>query len=43
MRQGKLKSKELITHRFPLADLVQAWTFIDADQDKYVQAVFVSE
>jgi L-iditol 2-dehydrogenase len=43
MAQGKLASKELITHRFPLADLVEAWRFIDADQDKYVQAVFVSE
>ena len=42
MRQGKLESKELITHRFSLKDLVQAWEFIDADQDKYVQAVFVS-
>lgn len=42
MAQGKLKAKELVTHRFPLEDLAEAWKIIDADQDQYVQALFVS-
>ena len=43
MVQDKLKAKELITHRFPLNDLVQAWDeFIDKKLDEYVQVLFVS-
>jgi len=44
MAKGLLKGKELVTHRFPLRDLVPAWReFVDAKQDEYVQVLFVSE
>lgn len=44
MADGKLKGKELITHRFPLGDLVEVWAdFIDKKQDEYVQVLFVGE
>ena len=43
MAQGKLRAEELISHRFPLKDLVQVWDeFIDKKQDEYVQVLFVS-
>ncbi len=43
MNEGKLHAKELITHRFPLSDLVPVWQeFLDRKQDEYMQAVFVS-
>ena len=43
MAEGKLKARELITHRFPLKDLVQVWAdFIDKGQEEYVQVLFVS-
>lgn len=43
MVQDKLKAKELVSHRFPLNDLVQAWDeFIDKKPDEYVQVLFVS-
>ena len=43
MAQGRLKAKQLISHRFPLEDLVQVWAdFIDKKQNEYVQVVFVS-
>ena len=43
MKQGKLKSKVMITHRFPLKDLVKAWEFIDEEPDEYSQVLFVSK
>jgi threonine dehydrogenase-like Zn-dependent dehydrogenase len=44
MAQGKLKAKELVSHRFPLKDLIEVWSdFIDKKQEKYVQVLFVSE
>jgi threonine dehydrogenase-like Zn-dependent dehydrogenase len=43
MVQDKLKAKQLISHRFPLNDLVQAWDeFIDKKPAEYVQVLFVS-
>lgn len=43
MAKGKLKSKELISHRFPLSNLVQVWDeFIDKKQDEYMQVLFTS-
>ena len=43
MAQDKLKAKELISHRFPLNDLVRAWDeFIDKKPEEYVQVLFVS-
>ena len=43
MAQGRLKAKELISHRFPLKDLVKVWDeFVDKKQDEYVQVLFVS-
>ena len=43
MAQDKLKAKDLISHRFPLTDLVQAWDeFIDKKPEEYVQVLFVS-
>ena len=42
MANGRLKSRELITHRFPLKDLVKAWEFIDSSPNEYLQVVFVS-
>ena len=43
MVQDKLKAKQLIRHRFPLNDLVQAWDeFIDKKPAEYVQVLFVS-
>jgi len=43
MAQGKLRTKEFISHRFPLKDLVQVWAdFVDKKQDEYVQVLFVS-
>ena len=41
MANGRLKAKELITHKFPLKDLVKAWEFIDASPNEYLQVVFV--
>ena len=43
MAQDKLKAKELISHRFPLNDLVQVWDeFIDKKPTVYIQVLFVS-
>ena len=43
MAQDKLKAKELISHRFPLNDLVQVWDeFIDKKPTEYIQVLFVS-
>jgi threonine dehydrogenase-like Zn-dependent dehydrogenase len=43
MAQDKLLSKEMISHRFPLKDLVKVWAeFIDQKPDEYVQVLFVS-
>jgi threonine dehydrogenase-like Zn-dependent dehydrogenase len=43
MVQGKLKSKEIISHRFPLKELIKVWhEFIDKKQKEYVQVLFVS-
>lgn len=42
MQSGRLKAKPLITHRFPLKDLVEAWKFIDGKQADYTQVVFTS-
>lgn len=44
MVEGKLKARELISHRFPLKDLVQKWgEFIDTKPDAYSQVLFVSD
>ena len=42
MLDGRLKSKELATHRFPLKDLVKAWEFIDKRPNEYVQVLLVN-
>jgi len=42
MKEGKLKAKELITHRFPLKDIIKAWDFIENEQSEYLQVLFVS-
>lgn len=42
MAAGKLKAKELITHRFPLSEIQQAWEFIDTRQDQYCQVLFAN-
>ena len=42
MAQGRLKSKELVTHRFPLKDLAKGWEFIDNEPGEYMQVLFVS-
>lgn len=43
MAQGRLKAKELISHRFPLKDLAKVWEeFMDKRQNEYVQVLFIS-
>jgi threonine dehydrogenase-like Zn-dependent dehydrogenase len=39
MASGRLHAKPLITHRFPLSDLVEAWKFIDEQPAEYMQVV----
>ena len=44
MVQGRLKAKELISHRFPLRDLSQKWDdFIDTRPEAYSQVLFVTD
>ena len=40
--EGRLRTKELVTHRFPLKDLVKGWEFIDSEPGEYVQVLFIS-
>lgn len=39
---GTLKAKELITHRFPLKDIAEAWEFIDNNQSECLEVLLVS-
>jgi threonine dehydrogenase-like Zn-dependent dehydrogenase len=43
MKVGRLKAKELITHRFALRDLPQAAEFLDKKVGEYCQVLLVSE
>jgi threonine dehydrogenase-like Zn-dependent dehydrogenase len=43
MQSGKIKAAPMLTHRFPLSKLEEAWKFIDNERGAYSQVLLTSE